>query len=308
MRDTFTRAQALLALLSAATIAITTGAITTSATAQAPTQAQRAAIKSQCRADYIAHCSSISPGGAASLQCLQKNMASLAPGCQAAVQAITGSSEAKSEPKSESKSETAAPAADAKTQDSKTQDSKTQVKPDATTENKSEPAPAAPPARATASKSSSMKKPSSAQVAAIRSACRSDYPKVCAGVPTGGAQALQCLQKNKASVSPACQNAVAAVAAGTAAPAGSASAQEAATSPAAPAATPAAPSAGPAIVLRPMRPREVVFVLRSACGADARTLCAGVDPGGGRILQCLASNATSLSPDCRSVLSQFAGR
>jgi hypothetical protein len=267
--------------------------------AQAPTQAQRAAIKSQCRSDYMAHCSNIAPGGAASLQCLQKNMASLAPGCQAAVQAVAGPSQAKSESKTESKPETAAaPAASTDTETSN--------------ETTTEPAPAAtttPPATAPASKSAGMQKPSSAQVAAIRSACRSDYPKVCAGVPTGGAQALQCLEKNKASVSPACQNAVAAVAGGAAAPAGSAPAQEAATSPAAaPGAAPAAPSAPPVIVLRPMRPREVLFVMRSACGADVRTLCAGVDPGGGRILECLASNASSLSPDCRAVLSQFAAR
>ena len=281
MRDTFGRAAALTAIWSVAICATAT-----SIAAQAPTQAQRAAIKSQCRSDYIAHCSSIAPGGAASLQCLQKNMASLAPGCQAAVQAVTGPSEAKAEPKSET---AAAPTADTKT------------------ETKTEAATTAAPA----AKSAGMKKPSSAQVAAIRSACRSDYSRVCAGVPTGGAQALQCLDKNKASVSPACQNAVAAVAGGAAAPAGSAPAQEAATSPVAPAAAPAAPSpaaAPPVIVLRPMRPREVLFVMRSACGADVRSLCAGVDPGGGRILQCLVSNASSLSPDCRAVLSQFAAR
>ena len=62
------------------------------------------------------------------------------------------------------------------------------------------------------------------------------------------------------------------------------------------------------IVLRPMRPREVLFVMRSACGTDVRTLCAGVDPGGGRILQCLTSNASSLSPECRSMLGRFAAR
>jgi hypothetical protein len=290
MRDTFGRAAALTTLWSAAVLATTASAI-----AQAPTQAQRAAIKSQCRSDYIAHCSSIAPGGAASLQCLQKNMASLAPGCQAAVQAVTGPSEAKSEPKTESKPDTAAAPAAAPATETKT-------------ETNTESAPAATTAAPPAAKSAGMKKPSSAQAAAIRSACRSDYPKVCAGVPTGGAQALQCLEKNKASVSPACQNAVAAVAGGTAAPAGSAPAQEAATSPAAPAAAPAAPSAPPVIVLRPMRPREVLFVMRSACGADVRSLCAGVDPGGGRILQCLVSNASSLSPDCRAVLSEFAAR
>lgn len=309
MRGSLMRAAALTALWSAALFATMAGAM-----AQAPTQAQRAAIKSQCRSDYMAHCSSVAPGGAASLQCLQKNMASLAPGCQAAVQAVTGSSEAKSEPASAPKSEPAADTGKPDTAAAPAAETKTETK----AETKAEPAPAttAAPVAAPPPKSTGMKKPSSAQLAAIRSACRSDYPKVCGGVPTGGAQALQCLDKNKAGVSPACQNAVAAVAGGAAAPAGSAPAQEAAASPAAPAAAPAAPSsaaaapaaAPPAIVLRPMRPREVLFVMRSACGADVRTLCAGVDPGGGRILQCLISNASSLSPDCRAVLSQFAAR
>jgi len=72
------------------------------------------------------------------------------------------------------------------------------------------------------------------------------------------------------------------------------------------AATPA--TAPTVIVLRPMRPREELFVLRSACGADVRSLCGGVPPGGGRILQCLATQAASLSPDCRGVLGQFAAQ
>jgi hypothetical protein len=55
-----------------------------------------------------------------------------------------------------------------------------------------------------------------------------------------------------------------------------------------------------------MRPREELFVLRSACGADVRTLCAGVAPGGGRIVQCLARNAGALSPACKEVLAPFA--
>jgi hypothetical protein len=55
-----------------------------------------------------------------------------------------------------------------------------------------------------------------------------------------------------------------------------------------------------------MRPREELLVLRSACGGDVRTLCGGVAPGGGRIAQCLASQAGALSPACRDVLAQFA--
>src|SRR5699024_3721980 len=107
------------------------------------------------------------------------------------------------------------------------------------------------PAETAAPKAAAAGKPSSAQISAIRSACRSDYPKVCAGVPTGGAPALQCLEKNKAKLSPACEKAVAAAGGGGAAPA------EGAATAAAPAAAPAA------ITLRPLRPREELFVLRS---------------------------------------------
>jgi hypothetical protein len=62
------------------------------------------------------------------------------------------------------------------------------------------------------------------------------------------------------------------------------------------------------IVLRPTLPREELFVMRSACGADIRTLCAGVAPGGGRIMQCIANRAGDLSPACRDVLTPFIAR
>src|ERR1700759_1670538 len=98
-------------------------ALATPALAQAPSEAQRAAIKSNCRNDYMAHCSSIPPGGAASLQCLQQNMASLSSACASAVKAVAAPSETKAEPaaatkeepKQETKSEpAAAPAEPAK--------------------------------------------------------------------------------------------------------------------------------------------------------------------------------------------------
>jgi hypothetical protein len=58
--------------------------MTTPGVAQAPTDAQREAIRSACRSDYIAHCSSVPPGGLESLQCLQKNMSSLSGTCKGA--------------------------------------------------------------------------------------------------------------------------------------------------------------------------------------------------------------------------------
>ena len=248
--------------------------------AQAPSQAQRDAIKSQCRSDYMAHCSSVPPGGEASLQCLQKNMSSLSSSCQSAVRAVEAPAAATAKP-----ADTAAPKATAPA-------AATTAAPKA-----AEPKAAAAPAAG---------QPSSAQISAIRSACRSDYPKVCAGVPTGGAPALQCLEKNKAKLSAGCEKAISAAggggAPGAAPAAGTAPAAAGAATAAAPAATPAV------IVLRPMRPREELLVLRSACGADVRSICGGVQPGGGRIVQCLATNAAQLSPACKDVLSQFAAR
>jgi hypothetical protein len=70
----------------------------------------------------------------------------------------------------------------------------------------------------------------------------------------------------------------------------------------------AAPAAPAALVLRPMRPREELLVLRSACGGDVRSLCGGLAPGGGRIVRCLATQAASLSPACKDVLGQFAAQ
>ena len=248
-------------------------AVATPAFSQAPTDAPRSAIRSECRSDYEAHCASVPPGGAASLQCLQKNMSSLSSSCQTAVRAVEAPAASTAEP-----APTAAPAPAAATAK-----------------------PATETAAPKAAESTAAKKPSDAQVAAIRSACRSDYQKVCAGVPTGGAPALQCLEKNKSKLSGNCQQAVNAAGGGATTPAaGTASTTAATTSPA------AAPA--PALVLRPMRPREELFVVRSACGGDVRALCGGIAPGGGRIARCLATQAASLSPACKEVLAQFAAQ
>src|SRR6185503_18228326 len=158
MINTLNRASRLAPWLSVAAILATAAP----AFAQAPSEAQRDAVKSQCRSDYIAHCSSVPPGGEASLQCLQKNMSSLSSSCQGAVRAVEAPAAAPAKPAEAAAPKAAAPAAG---------------------------------------------QPTSAQISAIRSACRSDYPKVCAGVPTGGAPALQCLEKNKAKLSAGCEKA-----------------------------------------------------------------------------------------------------
>src|SRR6476646_7000284 len=132
------------AALSAPLAAILFG-LTMPVFSQAPTDAQRNAIRSECRSDYEAHCASVPPGGAASLQCLQKNMSSLSSSCQTAVRAVEApaASKAESAPAAAPKAESApAPA--------------TTAKPAAET--------AAPAPKA--AESTAAKKPSDAQVAA----------------------------------------------------------------------------------------------------------------------------------------------
>jgi hypothetical protein len=41
---------------------------------------------------------------------------------------------------------------------------------------------------------------------------------------------------------------------------------------------------------------------RAACQGDAKKLCQGVAPGGGRILECLAKQKGSLSNPCKAVV------
>lgn len=283
-----------------AIVAVTALATAFPAFSQAPTDAQRSAIRSACRSDYIAHCSSVPPGGMASLQCLQKNMSSLSSSCKAAVNAI----EAPAEPKADAKPP------EAKSPETKPPEPKPEAKPEAAPTEK--PAAATAPAPAPkAAASTTGKKPSSAQAAAIRSACRSDYMAHCASVPTGGAAALNCLKQNKSKLSANCQQAVNAAGGGAASGAAAAPAeggtpvQGGAAADTATAAPDAAPVAAP-LLLRPMRPREILFVLRSACGGDVRALCGDVPPGGGRIVQCLAAQAARLSTECHNILGSFA--
>ena len=44
--------------------------------------------------------------------------------------------------------------------------------------------------------------------------------------------------------------------------------------------------------------------MRQACAGDVKTLCPGIEPGGGRLKQCLRDNAAKLSPGCRDALKE----
>jgi len=186
--------------------------------------------------------------------------------------------------------------------------------------------------------------PTQAQRDAIRASCRSDFMANCASVQPGGKEALECLLRNEAKLSGACRSAVNAIAAPAATPAATAPAAattpSGAASPAAPgqssspataapsstktshpastrktpdtrgtttAVAPTAPTAAPAVAplgpIRPMLPRRALMVL-SQCRTDQERLCAGVPPGGGKILTCLAANAQQLSPTCYAALAR----
>jgi len=175
-----------------------------SAYAQPPTDAQRNAIRSACRSDFIAQCSGVTPGGIEALTCLQQHSSTLAPACRAAVSAVNVNK----------KSSAAEP-----------------VETPATVPAQS----AAAPAAATPAH-----QPTQAERNAVKSACRSDFMAQCSGVTPGGSEALACLRQHDATLAPSCQQAVAALTGGASAPAagGNVSTGGAGTAPAARAAMP----------------------------------------------------------------------
>jgi hypothetical protein len=243
-----------------------------------PTEAQNDQLKSVQQActlnDFVAHCSWIAPNNPEILQCLKGNAADLSPNCQAAMQALP----AAPPPAAAAPAEPPRQAAPAK--------KPAEPKP-AEPAHASAPPPSAAPAAA----------PTERQKAAVRASCRSDFMSHCSGVQPGGAEALQCLKRNEAQLSAACRSAVAAISGG---------APAAAPSGGAPAAT-AAPAVAPIGPMPMLRPREALAIVQ-ICGVEVRSLCAGVPFGGGRVISCLAANASSLSPNCYGALSAAAGR
>jgi Cysteine rich repeat len=131
--------------------------------------------------------------------------------------------------------------------------------------------------------------PTDAQLSAIRSACRGDYKSVCADVPTGGKESLQCLQQHADAVSSPCRDALAAV-------------NAKASPPPAATAAPAQAQAPPASAAPQMSRREQAHLLRTDCGGDFQKFCSSVQLGGGRGLACLQAHAAELTSLCQSAL------
>jgi hypothetical protein len=255
-----------------------------------PSKAQQDAIRSNCRSDYMANCMSVKPGGAEALQCLQRNVAKLSPGCRGAVGAM-------SPPAAPATTRAATPSPAAPVAPAAAPPPPHPAAPSAATRAAAPPpaAPAAappsaraaapPPARAAVPPSAraaappparAASHPTAQQQAAIRQSCQSDFMARCAGVQPGGAQALQCLERNAARLSPPCRRAVASLGG-----------------------TPAAPAPAPepdAIMPTPQQ----LSALKFTCRRDFRLYCRAVPAGGPEAFACLQRNAVRLTPDCKT--------
>jgi hypothetical protein len=243
--------------------------------AEATQEAQLKSVRQSCTLnDFMAHCSWIKPSNPELVLCLQSNASDLSPPCQAALQGL---------PPPAAQAPSAAP-----------ERKPTAEKPSKKTTASREPA---PPAPASAPPAASAARPSDAQRAAIRAACRSDFMANCSGVQPGGAAALQCLQSNAAKLSASCQSAVAAIGGGRG---GSAAAASSSAAPAASTPTPAVAPLGP---IPPMRPREALGIL-AMCRVEQQTICGDIPLGGGRVLNCLADHAPQLSLQCYEALAR----
>jgi len=243
------------------------------ALAQQPSQAQLNALRSSCRGDYMAHCSSVPTGGAPALNCLKQHMAALSGECRSAVSAI---------------SPAAPPAAVAANAPASA--------PAATPPPVVQAAPAAPPVPAPPAAAARKPGPAQRQAEArvIGQACRADYRVHCAGIAPGGSASIACLKRNARTLSRGCLQALVSAPAVAAAPASAPVPAHIAAPVAAP------PPMEPAPLL--VTPREERFIIRSACGADFAAYCGGLRPGLGRVAACLHYNRSNLSPRCQQAL------
>jgi hypothetical protein len=254
------------------TVKSETAAPVTPAVQSASSDDQLKSVQKACTIDdLMAHCSWLQPSSPEILLCLKANSGDLSPGCRSVVQSLPGGG---------------APAAT------------TPLAPERRTVQIKKPAePVKKPAEPERVSTESPATPTSQQKSAIRAACRSDFISHCSGVQPGGAAALQCLQRNAAQLSAGCRGALAAVGGSGATASGASEATPAPT-------TPAAAPLGP---IPQMSPREALGILR-ICGPDTRAFCPGVPMGGGRLIRCLAENASSVSPACQAALAAAAGR
>jgi hypothetical protein len=311
------------------------------AAAQQPTQAQRDAIRASCRSDFMANCSSVTPGGKEALQCLLRNQAKLSPACNSAVSAIAAPAAAASSAEPAPKAPASQEAQLKSVRQSCTLNDFmahcSWIKPSnpelvlclqSNASDLSPPCQAAlqgiPPPAAQAPSAPSERKPIAAAPSKKSTATRETAPPPPVSAPP--APSTRPTDAQKSAVRAACRSDFMANCAGVQ-PGGaaalqclqsnsaklSASCQSAvatiggggAPSPssAVPAASAPTPTVAPLGPVPLMRPREALGIL-AMCRVEQQTICGGVPLGGGRVLNCLADHAPQLSLQCYEALAR----
>jgi hypothetical protein len=200
--------------------------------AQQPTQAQRDAVRTACRSDFMANCASVQPGGKDALECLLRNEPTLSAPCRSAVNAIATAAPgaaAPAPPASPPPSEASAPAAGQSSMQPPvpppaTKTSRPPTAPSQKTPSHATTSPAGSTAStaAGASATAPTAAPAVAPLGPIRpmlprralmvlAQCRSDRQRLCAGVPPGGGEIFACLAANARQLSAICYDALARV-------------------------------------------------------------------------------------------------
>ncbi len=260
--------------------------------AQQPTEAEREAIRSACRSDFMTHCASVQPGGKEALECLLRNDSKLSAPCKSAVSAVAP----KIEPKVESKSES---------------EPKSEPKSESVTKESAAKAPEAPVAGASKAAATQAQDD---QIKAIRRACTlDDFMAHCSWISPSSPEVVLCLKANAAALSPACRSAVTSPSNTTAVPSPAEPARreqpasrtnKSEPTPASP--SPLPPSATAAKTTQPPTTQQR-NAIRAACRSDFVSHCSGVQPGGTKAFQCLQRNAAQLSAACKSAVAAIAG-
>jgi hypothetical protein len=268
--------------------------------AQQPTEAEREAIRSACRSDFMTHCASVQPGGKEALECLLQNDSKLSAPCKSAVSAVAPSVEPKSEPKSESRSES---------------EPKPEPKPEPKSESVTkESAPKAPEAPVAGASKAAATQAQDDQIKAIRRACTlDDFMAHCSWISPSSPEVVLCLKANAAGLSPACRSAVASPSNTTAAPSPAEPARREQpasrtnkSEPTRASPSPSSPSATAAKTAQPPTTQQR-NAIRAACRSDFVSHCSGVQPGGTKAFQCLQRNAAQLSAPCKSAVAAISG-
>ena len=329
-----TNAQIARALRMAALVAASLG-LTYSASAQQPSQEQIAAMRAACRADYVANCAGIVPGGARALACLRQHLADLSAPCQQAVNAaIAGTAPASTIPPA-CPSDYAANCAgivpggqralaclrqhlaDLSAPCQQAVNAAIAGTPPAPAAQSPAPPPPAPAATAPPSAAAAPSAPTPATPPSAAPAPTAPAAAVAVQGRPSREQIVAILQSCRRDIREYCArrgggpgSRIQCLRDNAANLSPGCQDALAAVASGAPGESGAGAAAPPAIErpARPVSPREALMLVRTSCGADFRAYCRGAGVGGGRAIGCLRENAANLSPGCREALMSLGGR